>query len=123
MGEGAASTDLLSHYWIGGLDGFPEIYAGPRQVLQTHTSDFMVDGSAVTLNSPWTAFTAVADGNILRLYRELMGISDYKKETLGDCFIGRHWWENGDRFSTRLIAKVDDLRVYNRGAQHPGSSR
>ena len=124
MGEGASSNDLLTHFWVGSMQGAQEIYGGPSEVIQAYSSQYVLDdalGAAITVALPWTAYAAVGDGNILRLYRngQFMGSSPYKKETLGDSFIGRHWWENGANYSTRLIAKVDDLRIYNRALAAP----
>ncbi|MFN0126337.1 MAG: SMP-30/gluconolactonase/LRE family protein [Verrucomicrobiales bacterium] len=116
LGEGAGSIDLISHNWIGSFQGTTEHYGSHHATLLPWNSDFTSQGGAVALNSDWATWTLVAEDALVRLYRngQLQGAAPWSKPSPGDLYIGRHWWENGARFSTRFIGIVDDVRVYNR---------
>jgi formylglycine-generating enzyme required for sulfatase activity len=69
------------------------------------------------MNEPWTAWTLVARDGVMRVYRQgtYRGQVTYPVDTMGDFYIGRHWWVDGGlRYSTRLRARVNDVRVFNR---------
>jgi formylglycine-generating enzyme required for sulfatase activity len=69
------------------------------------------------MNEPWTAWTLVARDGVMRVYRQgtYRGQVTYPVATMGDFYIGRHWWVDGGlRYSTRLRARVNDVRVFNR---------
>ena len=71
----------------------------------------------VVMNEPWTAWTLVARDGVMRVYRQgtYRGQVTYPVDTMGDFYIGRHWWvDDGLRYSTRLRARVNDVRVFNR---------
>lgn len=116
LGEGAGSIDLISHNWIGSFGGTAEHYGSHHAALLPWNSEFTSQGGAVTVNSEWATWTLVAEGSLVRLYRngQLQGAAPWSKPPPGDLYIGRHWWENGARFSTRFIGIVDEVRVYNR---------
>jgi hypothetical protein len=95
---------------------FQPVLDSPGLPLQPVASNYVLNGNAVTLNVPWTAYTLVAQADDIHVYRngQLLGSTPYKKDTQGDFFIGRHWWPNGSAYSTRLIASLEDLRFYHR---------
>jgi len=119
LGEGLQSADLLGHYWVGGLSGIQEFYGTERTVVTPVTSDPTVvtgTGEAV-LNGPWTSWAIVGEGEATRIYRNglFVGPADYPRNTQGDLLVGTHWWTDGVlRHSTRLRARLDDVRVLGR---------
>jgi sulfatase modifying factor 1 len=119
LGEGLDSADVLGHYWIGGGDGVADYYGSMTDVVEPgRPGAATIDANGVVvMNEPWTAWTLVARDGVMRVYRQgiYRGQVTYPVDTMGDFYIGRHWWvDDGLRYSTRLRARVNDVRVFNR---------
>ncbi len=119
LGEGLDSADVLGHYWIGGGDAVADYYGSMTDVVELgRPGAATIDANGVVvMNEPWTAWTLVARDGVMRVYRQgiYRGQVTYPVATMGDFYIGRHWWVDGGlRYSTRLRARVNDVRVFNR---------
>ena len=119
LGEGLDSADVLGHYWIGGGDGVADYYGSMTDVVEPGRPGAATidDNGVVVMYEPWTAWTLVARDGVMRVYRQgtYRGQVTYPVGTMGDFYIGRHWWVDGGlRYSTRLRARVNDVRVFNR---------
>ena len=119
LGEGSQSADLLGHYGVGGLTGWTDHYGTTSAVVAPLPSDPSVVNAAgeATLDVPWSSWALVAAGDSIQVYRNgrFLGLTDYPRDTSGDLFVGKHWWTDGVlRHSTRLRARLDDVRVFGR---------
>jgi len=119
MGEGVDSIDLLGRYWLNSLGGTTEFYGGQSSMIDRNwPAVAVVDVAGVAVvTEPWTAWTLVAEGSDVKVYREgtYQGRVPYALGTKGDFLIGSHGWVDGVwRYSTRLRALIDDVRVFNR---------
>jgi formylglycine-generating enzyme required for sulfatase activity len=124
MGEGVDSIDLLGRYWVNSLGGATEFYGSQGSVVEgVWPARAVVDaGGVAVVTEPWTAWTLVAEGSDVKVYREgiYRGRVPYALGTKGDFVIGSHGWLDGvPRYSTRLRALIDDVRIFNRALTAP----
>ena len=124
MGEGVDSIDLLGRYWVNSLGGATEFYGSQSSVVEgVWPARAVVDAEGVAVvTEPWTAWTLVAEGSDVKVYREgtYRGRVPYALGTKGDFVIGSHGWLDGvPRYSTRLRALIDDVRIFNRALTAP----
>ena len=124
MGEGVDSMDLLGRYWVNSLGGATEFYGSQGSMVEgVWPARAVVDaGGVAVVTEPWTAWTLVAEGSDVKVYREgiYRGRVPYALGTKGDFVIGSHGWLDGvPRYSTRLRALIDDVRIFNRALTAP----
>jgi formylglycine-generating enzyme required for sulfatase activity len=124
MGEGVDSMDLLGRYWVNSLGGATEFYGSQSSMVEgVWPARAVVDAAGVAVvTEPWTAWTLVAEGSDVKVYREgiYRGRVPYALGTKGDFVIGSHGWLDGvPRYSTRLRALIDDVRIFNRALTAP----
>jgi hypothetical protein len=64
----------------------------------------------------WINYTVVSDGSTVSLYKNGFRVhsGEFAAKPKGNWSIGRHWWDEGATFSTRLIGSVADFRIYDR---------
>jgi hypothetical protein len=111
-GTGAGSRYLLAHF---GLGNNP-VFATNNFLTENAGTDenFNISNSEIT--DKWNHYVILEQDGTARVF--MNGIEIYSRNTSGvprgNWHIGRHWWDGGASESTRLIASVSNLRIYNR---------
>jgi uncharacterized repeat protein (TIGR02543 family) len=109
-GTAEGSRHLLAHVWNSSFATANEICAnnnGPD-------TNFNIDNSKIT--EVWNHYTIVEQDNVTRVFMNGQHIYSANSNgfPLGNWHIGRHWWDGGVSESTRLVASLANLRIYNR---------
>jgi uncharacterized repeat protein (TIGR02543 family) len=109
-GTAEGSRHLLAHFGNSSFATANEICAnnnGPD-------TNFNIDNSKIT--EVWNHYTIVEQDNVTRVFMNGQYIYSANSNgfPFGNWHIGRHWWDGGVSESTRLVASLANLRIYNR---------
>jgi len=112
--------DLVGHYQMAFIDQ-EGIYSNDSKIAITErdfyqNSNYGSGGGIIFNNPTWASYQVVMDDGNISLFKNgsLLGQTTGTLPSSGNLWIGRHWWEGGDKYSTRLVADISDVHVYDR---------
>jgi formylglycine-generating enzyme required for sulfatase activity len=113
-GTGGGSRALLGHF--GSDSGPPHQFCTNSGLVDSNPQSSSFNISASQVIEVWNHYTIVEQGGLVSV--SMNGKEIYTLNTSGlprgNWHIGRHWWDGGASQSTRLIASLANLRIYNR---------
>ncbi len=96
----------VGSYWDGNEAFLPSSFLAMYEIDDIN-SDF----------NNWTMYTIVYENEIMNCYRngELVGSINQKVKVSGNvAAIGRHWWDYGNKTTSRFNGYVDEFRLYGK---------
>jgi cyclophilin family peptidyl-prolyl cis-trans isomerase/formylglycine-generating enzyme required for sulfatase activity len=113
-GYGPKSMPLIANYYL--INENSSLSSQTKLTDSNPGPDLQTSVKLDTIQNVWTNYMVVCNGIDLTVYKN--GIKIHSGNVFGkpqgNWSIGRHWWDNGDTFSTRFIGLVADCRIYNR---------
>ena len=113
-GTGAQSRALLAH--LGDWTQQPYYFWTQSTLNQNGHEGKSYQVSAEGIIDKWNQYIITETNGLAKIYRN--GLEIYTATTsgapLGNWHLGRHWWDGGSSQSTRLIASLANLRIYDR---------
>jgi uncharacterized protein YjdB len=113
-GYSSQSINLVGDFYLDSIKSTVSTSSGIT--LNDPLESGKADVNISDIQNKWINYIVVCNNDTIDTYKNALKLySAYITNTpSGDWSIGRHWWDHGDTFSTRLIALVANVRIYNR---------